>query len=123
MEPNKTLKRPSASRNVMTCLCPTCNGRVWRCERRNPVTPTASDYDLTGLTVEERCLVFLYSIGRDITGYFDGRLSLGHKVASEDMWEESAIWEEDGRWSLPLDTSNFRDWEKSAAERAYLSGE
>lgn len=33
--------------------------------------PTAADYDLTGLTYEDRCMVFLHAIGYDIGDFFD----------------------------------------------------
>jgi hypothetical protein len=33
--------------------------------------PTAADYDLTSLTYEERCMIFLHAIGYDIKGFFE----------------------------------------------------
>lgn len=34
---------------------------------------TAADFDLTGLTYEERCLVFLWACGEDITDWLGDR--------------------------------------------------
>lgn len=123
MEPIEKPKRgrPCGPREVavMSCLCPICNGSVYRCKRHVPLTLTPDNFDLKGLTVEERCIVFLYAIGQDIGGYFDGRLPLGNQIPSEEIWE-GGIWDEEIVWPFP---HNVKDWEESAAKRTYLAGE